>query len=93
MTREYALKELYFAINDLAESYESYYYSDSLEHLINSIYDGFESRTCKNCKYWGEDETCWHLVYEKYLLEGYEEESNMTTEKYFGCNKFERKDK
>ena len=54
--------------------------------LIDRIYDDFESRICKNCKYYNNG-NCPILqgASVKYVLDWLDET--------FGCNKFERKEK
>ena len=47
---------------------------------IDIIYDDFESRTCSNCE-WFTNYSCGKATYE------------FPTDKDFGCNKFESKEK
>lgn len=56
-----------------------------VRHLIDKIYDDFQSRTCKNCKEQSKDEGC-PIYYEAYNLHFAEDSKD------FGCLKFERKE-
>ena len=59
--------------------------SIDVEDLVDIIVDDFESRICKNCKYYGDDpEEEGEL---KCLLH------DIAFVETFGCNEFKRKDK
>ena len=66
--------------------------SDTLK-LIDAIYDDFESRKCKNCKYFNEVSSCEHEKNTQYLTTSiqFDEQTyyQMDTTKDFGCNRFE----
>ena len=55
MTREEAKKEM---LNITGSIYTE---TDELEDLIDKIYDDFENRTCKNCKFFkdNDDSESW----------------------------------
>ena len=58
---------------------EGDYYASYAEDLIDEIYNDFENRICKNCKYGNNfytDINCTKL--------------SLTVESDFSCNKFER---
>jgi hypothetical protein len=79
MTREqYKAKcEMYVEIEDSG--------AKDLRRFIDKIFNDFESRTCKNCKYFKDDMYCYLMFADfnnkKYFLP-----------KDFGCNKWESKD-
>lgn len=58
--------------------------TDDVEDLINQIYDDFDSRICKNCKYWQDYTDTLSICCNGTL------EFRIATPKNFGCNKFER---
>ncbi len=73
MIKEEARKQLSY--NDMSS------FSFELNQaLLDTIYDDFESQTCKNCKYLKDESTTFWC-------------NNMyiQIEKDFGCNRFERK--
>ena len=52
--------------------------------IIDDIYNDFENRTCKNCRYFD---------YEKFICFNGKAPSILhINEDYFGCNKFKRRD-
>ena len=60
-------------------------YNNETEHLIDTIYDYFESRKCESCRTYYKDESC-PIYYEAYNLHFAE------SPKDFSCNKWEKKD-
>ncbi len=89
MTREEAKEIIYYS------SFEKGKYGltkDNIFKLINRIYDDFESRVCKNCKYYNPA----HKVCEnRKNIQPFEIDNkyvNIFTDGNFGCNRFERKE-
>ena len=67
---------------------------EKLEYFIDEIYDDFESRVCKNCKYFNEDEGCTNELNTlkfKDMFGKWEEPLYLENMKNFGCNRFEKK--
>ena len=85
MTREEAMKQLHtFICNYNLDECSNV---AILTSLINEIYNDFENKMCKNCKYFEKDQYgiyCKIATGEDRCLEIYEE---------FGCNRFERRKK
>jgi len=58
---------------------------DSFENIVDEVYNDFESRICKNCKYFIKIKKrllCSHPINYDYII----------TDENFGCNRFERKE-
>ena len=63
-------------------------------HLIDKIYDEFESRTCENCKHFVPSEVNYVLYPDQnYCMEDISMDSDFTMIEYnFGCNRWESND-
>lgn len=48
----------------IASSISYRYYSDEAKKLINDIYDDFENRNCKSCKYFLNKMSEWEVKYD-----------------------------
>ena len=85
MTREEAIKKLFDVSSDLGlvETIEA-------RIIIEEIFDDFESRVCKNCKYVGKHENGDEHKCEILMATTREEAEKLIDEK-FGCNRFERR--
>ena len=64
--------------------------NSELSDIVDEIYDDFESRVCKNCKYAekhenGDEHKC------EILMATTQEEAKKLIEVGFGCNRFERR--
>ena len=94
--REEALK---FILHNSFEDYEKHsvvMFIEKVVELKNKIYDDFESRVCKNCKWFEfkKEERFWDEE-----LIGYCKKSELWNGVYkrieiddFGCNRFERRE-
>lgn len=88
MTREY-----------LYEKYNTTDYEDSIETIIDDIYDYFESRTCGNCRYYSDYDKLSNTGDCNAIHTIGTDDSNINTDycwlmprPTFGCNMFEHKD-
>ena len=59
------------------------YYASYSKNLINEIYDNFDNRICKNCKYFG-----YNACYNDNICDT--NGDYIITEEDFGCNRFKR---
>ena len=86
MTKDKALNKVkdLVCLGKSAEYFDKVLLIDDVTNLINQIYDDFDSRICKNCKYW-----------KKYVNTSLCNEGTLDfiieTNEDFGCNKFERR--
>ena len=91
MTREEALIGVELSSYDSIEVLNK----RDVEEIVNMIYNDFESRVCKNCKYFNEDEGCTNELNTlkfKDMFGKWEEPLYLENMKKFGCNRFERKE-
>ena len=58
-------------------------------YFIDEIYNDFENRTCKNCKYYLEDSSC-NLMDNEQIHEKLNIFHRMLVEKNFGCNNWKK---
>jgi len=101
MTREEAKKE-FWKEGGVFENLFKYcfdkvlklpYKGSVVDVFIDKIYDNFESKICKNCKYYN---SAYKVCENKRNIQPFEidtEYVNMFTDDDFGCNRFERKEK
>ena len=80
MTREEAISHIRLIL-----SYDGSFDEYDAENLVNKIFDDFESRVCKNCKFFVMDN------YGKYCEKFNGEDNPCDIREDFGCNRFERK--
>jgi len=93
MTRDEALGTLPRHYTD--KDGNQYIAKCTVEHLVNKIYDGFEARICKNCKYYDKDGMCNGYWYDdETVCSDYSVVPNpeIYVDKDFGCNQFEAKE-
>jgi len=62
----------------------------TIECFIRSIYNDFESRTCKNCKFY-TDSMCMNHEVDSMADSVPEMTDNINVDETFGCNRFEEK--
>jgi len=80
MTREEALQQFENVAFDCnRKDNEKLLLLDNAKIIINKIYDDFENRICKNCKY-SNSFLCDRVFCSKF---------NTLVDRDFGCNKFE----
>ena len=83
MTREDAIRKAYSIANMPIED-------TLLKELIDEIYDEFEDRICKNCKYYFDGRCENHRV-DEMIDPNSEFDYYIEVEKNFGCNRFVKK--
>ena len=92
MTREEALNKCIEVVT--FRGIYNPYVLENVEYFVEEIYDDFENRTCKNCKWFNKK------TYECENKENEQEIGNydnidyisMQVDENFGCNRFERKE-
>ena len=87
MTRKEAISHIRLIL-----SYDGTFDEKDAENLINKIFDDFENRTCKNCRYYKKG-YCHHSDICYWV--GSSSKEGICVDylylKNFGCNKFEKK--
>ena len=90
MTKDEAKKEIsnmFKNIDDVIGSTSS----KDFKELVDKIYDNFENRICKNCKYFDEEYNIGFCVSDWWKEKNFVDGDLLAVDKNFGCNKFEKK--
>lgn len=70
----------------------------SIEEVVNKIYDDFESRVCKNCKFYDKEDFLCNVIPESdsWIMDALDRavpNAQFCPDDDFGCNKFKKKRK
>lgn len=84
LTKKEATSDLIFAGRHTPQQRDS-----MIRNIVDSIYNDFESRVCKNCKFYNSFTLICHSIDEHCLSNG---KANLVVPPGFGCNHFNPKE-